>query len=181
MIADRSQTTSHTWLRSRDLRGPNIQVSPETERVTALTSVQRTGCGTQGTTDPAVLAELARGRLRAKLPALREALAGRFRPHHAFLVSQLLAHIDYLDESIATVSGEVDRVLAPFAAQVAQVDTIPGINKRTAEAIISELGRSRRRRASVGSEAHGSNASALITSYRYGPDQGDGLGALGAE
>jgi len=140
MIADRSQTTSHTWLRSRDLRGPNIQVSPETERVTALTSVQRTGCGTQGTTDPAVLAELARGRLRAKLPALREALAGRFRPHHAFLVSQLLAHIDYLDESIATVSGEVDRVLAPFAAQVAQVDTIPGINKRTAEVLVAEIG-----------------------------------------
>ena len=72
----------------------------------------------QGTTDPAVLADLARGRLRAKLPALREALAGRFRPHHAFLVSQLLAHIDYLDEAIATVSGELDRVLAPFAAQV---------------------------------------------------------------
>ena len=94
----------------------------------------------QGTTDPAVLAELARGRLRAKLPALREALAGRFRPHHAFLVSQLLAHIDYLEESIATVSVEVDRVLAPFAAQVAQVDTIPGINKRTAEVLIAEIG-----------------------------------------
>ena len=87
----------------------------------------------QGTTDPAVLAELARGRLRAKLPALREALAGRFRPHHAFLVSQLLAHIDYLDESIATVSGEVDGVVAAFTAQVAQMCTIRGINKRTAE------------------------------------------------
>jgi hypothetical protein len=46
MIADRSQTTSHTWLRSRDLRAAHIQVSPETEHVTALTSVQRTGCGT---------------------------------------------------------------------------------------------------------------------------------------
>src|SRR5712692_4322858 len=89
-----------------------------------------------GTTAPAVLAELARGRLRAKLPALREALAGRFRPHHAFLVSQQLAHIDYLEESIATVSEEVDRLLVPFAAQVAQLDTIPGINKRTAEVLI---------------------------------------------
>ena len=71
----------------------------------------------QGTTDPGVLAERARGRLRAKRPALREALAGRFRPHHPFLVSQLLAQIDYLDESVETVSGEVDRVLAPFAAR----------------------------------------------------------------
>lgn len=47
-----------------------------------------------GTTDPTVLADLARGKLRKKLPALREALAGRFRPHHAFLVSQLLGHLD---------------------------------------------------------------------------------------
>ncbi len=55
-----------------------------------------------GTTDPTVLADLARGTLRKKLPALRQALAGRFRAHHAFLVSQLLAHLDYLDEAIET-------------------------------------------------------------------------------
>ena len=71
-----------------------------------------------GTTDPNVLAELARGRLRAKLPALRQALAGRFRPHHAFLVTQLLAHLDHLDELIATVSGQVDAVIAPFAEEL---------------------------------------------------------------
>src|SRR5262249_43771833 len=58
----------------------------------------------QGTTDATILAELARGSLRKKLPALRQALAGCFRPHHAFLVGQLLAHLDYLDEAIATVS-----------------------------------------------------------------------------
>src|SRR5262245_27546916 len=50
-----------------------------------------------GTTDPAVLADLARGRLRQKLPALRRALAGGFRRHHAFLVEQILAKIDFLD------------------------------------------------------------------------------------
>src|SRR5438094_2785444 len=94
----------------------------------------------RGTTDPDVLAELARGKLRSKLPALRQALTGRFRPHHAFLVSQLLAHVDYLDEAIATVSEEVEGRLAPFAAQLTQLDTIPGINKRTAEVIIAELG-----------------------------------------
>jgi hypothetical protein len=54
----------------------------------------------QGTTGPAVLANLARGTLRTTLPALREALAGRFRTHHAFLVGQRLAHLDYLDEAI---------------------------------------------------------------------------------
>jgi transposase len=93
-----------------------------------------------GTTDPEVLADLARGKLRKKLPALRQALAGRFRPHHAFLVSQLLAHLDYLDESIATVSEEVAGRLAPYAAQLSQLDTIPGINRRTAEVLIAEIG-----------------------------------------
>lgn len=94
----------------------------------------------QGTTDPAVLAELARGRLRTKLPALRAALAGRFRPHHAFLVSQLLAHIDYVDETIATLSAEVAERLRPFVTERDHLDTIPGVAVRTAEVLIAELG-----------------------------------------
>ena len=55
------------------------------------------------------------GAVAPKLPALRQALAGRFRAHHAFLVSQLLAHLDYLDEAIATVSPRVTEIIAPFA------------------------------------------------------------------
>src|SRR5213594_2609787 len=66
-----------------------------------------------GTTAPEVLAALARGKLRAKLPALREALAGRFRPHHAFLVSQGLAHLDYLDEVIERLPAVAARTLRP--------------------------------------------------------------------
>jgi transposase len=93
-----------------------------------------------GTTDPEVLADLARGRLRKKLPALREALTGRFRPHHAFLVSQLLAHMDYLEEAISAVSTEVEGRLAPFAQHLTHLDTIPGIDRRTAEVLIAELG-----------------------------------------
>ena len=94
----------------------------------------------RGTTDPAVLAELARGRLRAKLPALRQALAGRFREHHAFLVSQLLAHLDYLEEAIGTLSARIAECIAPFAAELARLDTIDGVNQRTAEALIAEVG-----------------------------------------
>jgi transposase len=94
----------------------------------------------EGTTDPGVLAELARGRLRGKLPALRAALAGRFRPHHAFIVGQLLAHLDYVDEAIGALSTEIESRLAPFADQVTRLDSIPGINRRTAEVIIAEVG-----------------------------------------
>ena len=94
----------------------------------------------QGTTDPAMLAELARGRLRGKLPALRQALAGRFRGHHAFLIGQLLAHLDYLDEAIAILSEQVETVIAPFADALTRLDSIPEINQRTAEVIIAEIG-----------------------------------------
>jgi transposase len=93
-----------------------------------------------GTTDPDVLADLARGALRKKLPALRQALAGRFRAHHAFLVAQLLAHLDYLDEMVETLSAEIEVVIAPFAEEVMRLDTIHGVNKRTAEVIIAEIG-----------------------------------------
>jgi transposase len=93
-----------------------------------------------GTTDPIVLADLARGKLRKKLPALRQALLGHFRAHHAFLVSQLLAHLDYLDEAIETVSTQIDTALAPFAEELARLDTIRGVNKRTAEVLLAELG-----------------------------------------
>ena len=93
-----------------------------------------------GTTEPAVLADLARGRLRAKLPALRQALTGRFRGHHAFLLSQLLAHLDYLDEAVATLSQAIAEHLAPFAVPAARLQTIPGVKQRTVDALIAEMG-----------------------------------------
>ena len=76
-----------------------------------------------GTTDPELLA---RGKLRRKLPALREARAGRFSLHHAFLVTHLLAHVDYVDDLIEALSGHVEQVIAPSAHEVARLDTIPG-------------------------------------------------------
>ena len=75
-----------------------------------------------------MLAQLAKGRLRRKLPALREALAGRFRgEHHGLLVAQILAHIDYLDETIATLSERIEQLLAPFSREREPLETIPGI------------------------------------------------------
>jgi len=94
----------------------------------------------EGTTDPVVLADLARGRLRQKLPALQRALAGRFRAHHAFLVQQILTKIDFLDETIARVTAEIDRRLAPFEATLAALDTIPGIDRVGAISIVAETG-----------------------------------------
>jgi transposase len=93
-----------------------------------------------GTTDPQVLAELARGQLRKKLPALREALEGRVGSHHALLVGEMLARIDQLDESIQRLRVEVARVLVPFSPLVALLVTIPGVDRRTAEVVLAEIG-----------------------------------------
>jgi transposase len=94
----------------------------------------------EGESDPAALAELARGKLRAKLPALRRALEGRFRAHHALLVSHLLSHIEYLDEMIGSLSEEIEERIAPFERKRELLCTIPGVAERTAEVILAELG-----------------------------------------
>lgn len=91
-----------------------------------------------GTLDPAAMAELARGRLRQKLPLLRQALHGRFRPHHALLVGQMLSTIEFLEEGMATLTTEIDARLAPFAATLARLDTIPGVDRRSATTILVE-------------------------------------------
>ena len=93
-----------------------------------------------GTHDPDVLAELARGRLRKKLPALRKALAGWFSPTHRVLVGELLAHLEYLDESIERLSDDITTMIAPFVPAIDLLDTIPGVNRRTAEVLLAEIG-----------------------------------------
>jgi transposase len=93
-----------------------------------------------GTTDPEVLAELARGKLRAKLPALREALEGRFEPLHALLIGAILAHLDFLDEQISLLSGAIEDQIRPFWPAVELLRTIPGVQQRTAELLIAEIG-----------------------------------------
>jgi transposase len=92
-----------------------------------------------GVSDPAALAELAKGRLRAKIPELSEALANRFElAHHGVLVAGLLAHIDALDQAIASLDARV--AAATDRALIELLTTIPGVQRRTAEVIIAETG-----------------------------------------
>jgi transposase len=94
-----------------------------------------------GTTDPAVLADLAYGKLRAKLPALREALQGRFEAHHALVIGAILAHLDFLDEQIGGLSEAIQEQLGPTGlAGVALASTITGVAARTAEVMVAEIG-----------------------------------------
>ena len=93
-----------------------------------------------GTTDPEVLAELAQGKLRAKIPALREALEGRFEPHHALVIGAILAHLDFLDQHIDRLSEAIEEQLGPFAPGVPLAATITGVAERTAQVMVAELG-----------------------------------------
>jgi len=86
------------------------------------------------------LTELAKGRLRKKLPEIRKALEGRFRAHHAFLLERMLARIEDLEDDIDAISARVEEQIGPFEAAVTLLRTIPGVERRTAEVIIAETG-----------------------------------------
>ena len=99
--------------------------------ITALISGER---------DPVVLADLARGLMRKKIPDLTRALAGRFAEHHALLAGLHLAHIDDLNLMIGRLESSIDAAVTPFAVQRDLLMTIPGIGARAAQTIIAEIG-----------------------------------------
>ncbi len=101
-----------------------------------------------GERDPDVLAELAKGKLRKKIPALRQALHGRFRDHHALLIGLCLEHATHLEGAIARLDERIDAVFAthtseagvPFERARDRLVTITGVGKRAAECILAEIG-----------------------------------------
>jgi transposase len=98
-----------------------------------------------GETDPQRLAELARGTLQKKRQDLEAALTGHFRPPHAFLLAELLAQIDAIEEAEARVMTELERPLQAEAEALAHLDTIPGVNQRIAQIVVAEIGTDMRR------------------------------------
>jgi transposase len=122
------------------LEAANIKLSSVANDVMGASGRAMLEALTAGSTDPQVLSELAKGRLRKKLPELRKALEGRFRPHHRFMVGEILTHIDFLDEAIERISQEVSCRIVPFSKTVEVMDLVPGINQRAAEGILSEIG-----------------------------------------
>lgn len=93
-----------------------------------------------GEADPALLADLAKGRMRTKIPSLNKALTGRFSEHHAFLLRRMLDHIEAQEAEIADLDARIDQRIAPFAHLVELLDTIPGVDSRAAQTILAEIG-----------------------------------------
>ncbi len=96
-----------------------------------------------GRDDPKALAEMARGRMRAKQAELEKALKGKVREHHRFMLAHLLSHLGYLDEEIAALEARIEELLAkmpPFQEAVTLLDTIPGVDRQGATLIVAEIG-----------------------------------------
>jgi transposase len=93
-----------------------------------------------GQTDPAALAELALGRLRKQLPRLRPALTGHVTEHHRFLLELLLDEVQTLEGFLERLQGRIATAVSPFAEAVARLTTIPGVDRRAAEAVVAEIG-----------------------------------------
>ncbi|HEV8190336.1 MAG TPA: IS110 family transposase [Ktedonobacterales bacterium] len=93
-----------------------------------------------GETDARALAELARGKLRAKRDALAQAVVGRLEAHHVFLLREQLAHLEYLDAAITRVDAELAARLAAEHEAMVLLETIPGVARRTAEVLVAEIG-----------------------------------------
>jgi transposase len=124
----------------KTLEGANIKLGAVATSVVGASGRQMLEALVAGETDAAALAELAKGRLRDKLPDLERALTGRVGAHQRFLVAAQLAHVDFLDAALERVSAEIRERLRPLGAAVARLDTIPGVGERTAEVILAEIG-----------------------------------------
>jgi transposase len=122
------------------LEGANITLASVATAILGVSGREILRALVDGEADPALLAEHARGRLRNKLPELQRALAGCFGDHQRFMVKQQLAHVDFLETAIAQVSAEVATRLQQEEAAIAHLDTIPGIGRPVAEALLAELG-----------------------------------------
>jgi transposase len=124
----------------KTLEGANIKLASVATDILGTSGREMLAALVAGETDGAALAQLAHGRLREKLPQLEQALVGRVGPHQRFLVAQQLAHIDFLDESIAQVSAEIAERVRPDEEAIARLDTIPGVGRSVAELLVAEIG-----------------------------------------
>lgn len=122
------------------LQDAGIKLTSVASRVWSMSSREMIEALIAGERDPVVLAEMAKTRMRAKIPALQEALSGHFGDHHAVVCRQILDHIDFLDGSIRSLTDAITARLVPFESAVAILCSIPGVARPTAEVMIAETG-----------------------------------------
>jgi transposase len=124
----------------KTLEGANIKLASVATDVLGKSGREILAALVAGETNGVELAQLAQGRLREKIPQLERALAGCIGPHQRFLVAEQLAHVDFLDAAIARVSAEIAERVRPDEDAITRLDTIPGVGRSVAEALVAEIG-----------------------------------------
>jgi transposase len=140
--------TSECQRIQKTLEDAGIKLDSVASDVLGVSGRAMLGALVAGERDPEVLAELSKGRLRKKIPELRQALRGRFRDHHALLIGLCLEHTAHLEAATTKLDDQIDAVFAantspagvPFGRARDRLSTIPGVGKRAAEMIIAEIG-----------------------------------------
>jgi transposase len=125
------------------LEGANLKLASVATDIMGVSGRAILAALLAGEADPAVLAELAKGPLRKKRPQLEQALRGHLRPHQSFVLTELLAQIESLEETIARFTAQIQATCAceaEAAEVVALLDTIPGLSEATAQVIVAEIG-----------------------------------------
>jgi transposase len=122
------------------LESANIKLASVATNVMGVSGRAMLEALIEGHASPEQMAALAKGRLREKREDLVKALDGRVKPHHRFVLTELLCQIDSLDETIARFDQEIETYCRPFEEAVVLLDTIPGVARATAEAIVAEIG-----------------------------------------
>jgi transposase len=122
------------------LEGANIKLGSVASDMMGVSGRAMLAAIVEGQSSPVEMAELARGRMRDKRDLLAKALEGRVQAHHRFVLSELLAQIDSLDETIERFNEQIETYCRPFEEAVTLLDTIPGVGRETAEVIVSEIG-----------------------------------------
>jgi transposase len=122
------------------LESTNIKLASVVTDITGVSATEMLQGLLAGQTDTAMLAELARGRMKSKKPMLEKALQGKVEPHHRLILSQLLADIGWLEEQIGEVAKEIANRLQDQQEILDRLDEIPGVNRRVAEVITAEVG-----------------------------------------
>jgi transposase len=122
------------------LEDANIKLSSVASDVLGVSGRAMIAALIGGETEPDRLAELARRRLRGKIPQLRQALKGHVTEHHRFLLRTLMDHVRHLEELIGRLDRRIEEAMSPFAQAVDRLVTIPGVDRRAAEVIVAEIG-----------------------------------------
>jgi len=122
------------------LEGANIKLSSVVSDILGVSARAMLEAIIQGKDDPHLLSQLAKGRMKKKKKELERALRGLVGSHQKLLLSTQLQHIDFLDQQIAKLSQEIARRLRPFEETLELLETIPGIGRCSAEAVLAEIG-----------------------------------------